>query len=225
MITAAHVLADVVNIRGKLSVMPSDLVADANVLYWCYYRNFPSLAYARGRSATPPQAPIYSAFWPRAQQAKTRCHVVAATLGEFAETAEYAELEAIWRTDSPRPQPDPMNPTTEFNARVCKFARYHYARLLQQVRKDVQTMIARILNDTLLLPQFPKVEDAQTHTQSEWLASSGDFPDAFLVATAKQQAVPHILSDDMDLATFAAITLYTANQKAIDAARIAGKLR
>ncbi len=150
---------------------------------------------------------------------------MAATLGEFARTAEFAEFETIWRTDSPRPQPDPLNPTTEFNARVCKFARYHYARLLQQIRKDVQAMIAKILNDALLLPQFPKVEDEQTQAQNEWLSSSGDFPDALLVATAKQQGVPHVLSDDMDLATFDSITLYTANQKTIDAARIAGKLK
>ncbi len=46
-----------------------------------------------------------------------------------------------------------------------------------------------------------------------------------LVATAKQRGVPFILSDDMDLATFAASTLDTANPKTIDAARIAGKLK
>jgi hypothetical protein len=104
MITAAHILADVVDIRGKLAAMPSDLVADANVLYWEYYSNFPLLGYARGRPATPPQAPIYASFWRRAKQTKTRFLVIAATLGEFAETAEHGELEAIWRTDSPRPQ-------------------------------------------------------------------------------------------------------------------------
>ncbi len=86
-------------------------------------------------------------------------------------------------------------------------------------------MIDAILHNTLLLPQFPTVQDEQTQAQNEWLNSSGDYPDAVLVATAKQHGVPFVLSDDMDLATFAGITLYTANPKTIDAARIAGKLK
>jgi hypothetical protein len=59
---------------------------------------------------------------------------------------------------------------------------------------------------------------------NEWLTANGDFPDAVLVATGKRQGLTHIMSDDADLATFAGITLYTGNQKTINAARIAGKL-
>jgi hypothetical protein len=59
----------------------------------------------------------------------------------------------------------------------------------------------------------------------EWRSSWGDFPDAVMIGTAKRQAKPHVLSDDMDIATFAGITLYTANPRAILAAATAGKLR
>ncbi len=59
MINPMHVQADVVDLRGKLSVMPSDLVADANVLYWTFYTNFPFLSLARGRPASPPRAPLF----------------------------------------------------------------------------------------------------------------------------------------------------------------------
>jgi hypothetical protein len=76
-----------------------------------------------------------------------------------------------------------------------------------------------------LLGQFPTADDELAGAAGEWLTSSGDFPDAILVATARWQGLLHILSDDMDLATFSGIALYTANQKTIDAARIAGKLK
>jgi hypothetical protein len=59
----------------------------------------------------------------------------------------------------------------------------------------------------------------------EWRYSCGDYPDAVMIASAKQQSKPHLLSDDIDIATFPGITLYTANLKTINAASAAGKLR
>jgi hypothetical protein len=145
-------------------------------------------------------------------------------LGEFAKLAEYAELEMMWGTDPSPPQPDPANPVTHFDALVCKFARYHYAAHLNTIRRSVGSMIATLRVLVGLLGQFPTAEDEQTEAVNEWQASHGDFPDAVLVATARRQGLTHIVSDDMDLATFAGITLHTANQKTIDAARLAGKL-
>jgi hypothetical protein len=68
------------------------------------------------------------------------------------------------------------------------------------------------------------VDDEQAHAITAWETSCGDFPDATFVVTAQQQSRLGILSDDTDLATFAGITLYTANQKTISAAKAAGKL-
>ncbi len=131
----------------------------------------------------------------------------------------------VWLTDPARPQPDPANPVTQFDPRVCKFARYHYAANLGAIRRSVQSMIASARTLVSLLTQFPTADDEQARAAGDWLTSSGDFPDAILVATARRQGLLHILSDDMDLATFSGITLYTANQKTVDAARMAGKLR
>ena len=75
-----------------------------------------------------------------------------------------------------------------------------------------------------LLPCWPAAEDEHDETLKEWLSSAGDFGDAALVAGAKYARVPHVLADDIDLLTFDALTVYTANQRAISAARAAGTL-
>ena len=225
MITPALVQAQVVDIRKPASATPADLVTDANILYWVFYPNFASLAYAGGRQPFAYQAAEYPRYWQRAAKAGTQFHVAVATLGEFAKAAEYAELEAIWLTDSPKPQPDPSNPVTQFDARLCKFARYHYSGQLGMVRRAVETMIASIRKSVELLPQFATPEDLQNHSIGEWLPSCGDFPDSVMIASAKQQSKPYILSDDTDIATFPGITVYTANQRTVAAASAAGKLR
>jgi hypothetical protein len=195
------------------------------VLYWVFYPNFSSLQYAGGRQPQAYQVTEYPRYWQRAARAKTQFHVVAANLGEFAKAAEYAELEAIWLTDSLMPQPDPANPVQQFDPRVCKFARYHYSSQLAMFRKGVEAMMASIRKSVALVPQFPLAEDLEKSALVEWRQSCGDFADAVMIASAKQQAKAHILSEDMDVATFAGITLYTANQRTIAAAAAAGKLR
>ena len=61
---------------------------------------------------------------------------------------------------------------------------------------------------------------------AEWCASAGDFGDAVTVAQAKFMLRPlSVLSDDMDLATFDGITLYTANNRVISEAKQFGTLR
>jgi hypothetical protein len=224
MITPSLVQAQVVDVRTVAAAIPPDLILDANVLYWHFYTNFSLLQYAGGRMPLYYQLTTYAAYWRRAKKAGTCFHATATNIGEFAKLAGYAELETMWRTDSSLPQPDPANPVTEFDPRVCKFARYHYAGHLNKVRTSVQAMIALVRLEVNLLAVFPTAEDEQTEATNEWLTAHGDFPDAVLVATARPQGLLDILSDDMDLATFAGVTLYTANQKTVDAARIAGKL-
>ena len=225
MITPALVQAEVVDIRNPASVAPLDMAVDANVLYWVFYPNFSSLHYASGRPPLHYQVSDYPRYWQRADRARTQFHAVTATLGEFAKAAEYAELEAIWLTDPSSPQPDPAKPVSQFDPRVCKFARYHYSGQMVTVRKGVETMLASVRKSVALLPQFLTADDTQNHSMGEWRLSCGDFPDAVMVASAKAQSKPHILSDDIDIATFPGITLYTANLKTINAASAAGKLR
>lgn len=201
------------------------MVMDANVLYWIFYRNFSSLSYAGGRHPSSYQLTNYRNYWRRGTNAKTRFQVVAATLGEFAKTAEYAELETIWNTDPVRPQPDPNNPVTQFDPRVCKFARYHYSRRLGSVRRAIEGMIVSLRNLVHCLPLFPTSNDLHAESMIDWQGSCGDFPDAMIIASAKRHSKANILSDDMDIATFPGITLYTANRNTIRAASAAGKLR
>jgi hypothetical protein len=225
MITPALVHADVVDVRKPGAPAPSDFVVDANVLYWLFYGNFSSLSYAGGRLPFSYQLAEYPKYWRRAATLGAQFHMVAATLGEFAKAVEYADLEAIWLTDPSCPQPDPANPVSQFDPRTCKFARYHYSSQLAMVRKGVETMIASVRKSVGLLADFPTPDDQQDQSMGEWLPSAGDFPDAVMIASAKQQSIAHILSDDMDIATFAGVTLYTANLKTINAASAAGKLR
>ncbi len=75
-----------------------------------------------------------------------------------------------------------------------------------------------------LVPLFPSVPDQHEKPLGEWLTSAGDFADATMVSSAKHNGISYILSDDVDLATFAGITVLTANQRTIDAAKAAGKL-
>jgi hypothetical protein len=199
-------------------------VADANVLYWRFYSNFPSVQYAGGRQPAHYQISLYPAYWNRATAQGTSFHVTPATLAEFAKAAEYAELETIWLTDPNPPQPDPANPVSQFTPVVCKLARYHYGRQLPSIRQAVERMITYALQKVKLLGQFPTADDQHARSLQEWRPSCGDFTDAIIVATAKEFGMPHILSDDMDLATFAGITLYTANARTIQSATAAGKL-
>jgi hypothetical protein len=224
MTTAALVQARVVDIRDPKSPTPARLVADANVLFWVFYPNFAALQYAGGRLPLSYRARHYRAYRARAAKARTEFFTALATLGEFAKTAEYAELEAVWLTDPSKPQPDPAKPVTQFDPRVCKFARYHYAVQLPKIRGDVESMAAAVRKSVALLPQFPTSEDHQNAAAQEWRPSCGDLPDAALVALARRQGVADVLCDDMDLATFAGVTVYTANRRTIDAARAAGKL-
>ncbi len=224
MIPASCVKANVIDIRKRTVTPPPQLAPDANVLYWQFYYNFSSLRYAGGKQPHFYQLNCYPAFWRQAASTGTTFHVTPTTLGEFARTAEYAELETIWLTDPFRPQPDPSRPVTQFDPRVCKFARYHYARQLGNVRSAVGAMVTSVRKVVSLLSQFPTAEDLQKSALQEWQTSSGDFSDAFLVASARYAGILSILYDDMDLATFDGVTLFTANQQTITAASAAGKL-
>jgi hypothetical protein len=224
MITAAHVQANVVNIGNQASALPPRLVADANILYWVFYPNFASLTYAGGRVPLSYQTSTYPACWVRAAQAGCQFFTANATLGEFAKVSEYAELEARWLTDPSRPQPDPANPVTRFDARVCKFARYHGAASLGVIRRGIEIVIASMLKSVALLDLFGSAMAQHNQAVSAWLPSLADFPDTVLIASALNQGVDCILSDDTDFATFPGIRLYTANRRTIAAARTAGKL-
>jgi len=223
MISPAHIKADVVDIRLPSPAIPADLVVDANVLYWVFYPNFVGLRLAGGQS--PRQLSRYDRYWKLAANARARFHAASATVAEFVKTAEHAELEAVWLTDPSAPQPNNAQPVTRFDPRVCKFARYHYVSLLATIRDNVESMVASLRKSVTLLPQLATSEAAHDQSIAEWKSSCGDLPDAMMVASGKSRTISAFLSDDSDIATFAGITLYTANGAVVNAARTVGRLR
>lgn len=226
MITSAHVQATVVDIAHRSAPLPPSLVADANILYWIFYPNFAALAAAGGRGPLQYQLRDYPAFWSRAARSGCKFLTANATIGEFAKVSEHSELEALWLWEptASRPHPDPARPSSKFDPRVCKAARYYFASQVPGIRSDIEVSIASIRKSVTLLDLPPNASGLHSQSRTAWLDSLGDFPDAVLVSSALAQGITCILSDDADLATFPGITLYTSNLRAVSAARAAKKL-
>lgn len=213
------VRAKVVDIRRPGRQPPSQAAVDASVLYFLYYPNFTALSAAGGRLPLPYQLQDYARWFAAALRGGTSFYAHPMTCGEFARAAEYAELEAFWVSSPTRPSGQAFSPN------VCKQVRYAQPpAFLAGVRRRAEGYVRSMRKVVGLLPLRPAAEDERDEQMKEWLSSAGDFGDAALVAGAKYARVPHVLADDIDLLTFDAITVYTANQRAIAAARAAGAL-
>ena len=219
MITAAHVRADVIDVRSNSVSLPDDLLVDANVLYWVFYPHFSSLNNAGGNIPNPYQTQAYPSVWKRAANDGCSFLTTSNALFEFAKLVEFAELETHWLLD-----PDIQKPLAKSGHFPMKPCRYHYSTQLAVIRQDVEKWISGLLGAVALLHQFPTSNLEYSASLAAWLPSVGDFPDASLVAAGVQQGFTNILSDDGDLATFSGISLYTANSKALSVAQSANRL-
>lgn len=217
------VKAEVVDIRDRSLPLPRSVVADANVLYIIHY-DFTDLASAGGRPPTRHQNRHYPAWWKRAAADGVTLCTSGPSLFEFVHLIERTELEIVWRMDPSSPELDPDSPGQDFSAKYAKVVRYLYHEHLQTLREGVETTLQSLKKNVHVLPQVGQDEQAVSLAVREWVTSTADFGDAALVATAKRAGMPRIVSDDSDLVSFGGITLYTANQKALDAAGQAGKL-
>ena len=101
---------------------------------------------------------------------------------------------------------------------------HQYADRLGKIRQDALSFLQSARKTVDLLPSTRKAPDALDHAKAEWGQSAGDFGDALMVAVAKEATIRNVLADDIDLLTFDGITVYTANQTAIQDAKAAGKL-
>ncbi len=217
MVTGSAVKASVVDITSKQSQLPKHAVVDANVLYFVFYPNFNQLFRVGGTQ--PRQLPNYQGWWKRALQNGTKFFASSYVFGEFLNTVEHAELEADWLADPTTPK------GASFNSRECKQARYDNIPRLPTIRSNALAVLASARKKVDLMPKFGTSESEIAQFASEWSNSTGDFGEAVLVANCKMiPSYCHVVSDDADLVTFDGITLYTANQKAITAAKDAGKL-
>jgi hypothetical protein len=227
MTTPNQVRSFVIDIRSaNTSSLPRQIVADTNVLYWLFYPNFGSLQSSGAGSPRPYQLREYNRFWTIATRASASLCTSVFNLGELAKVIEYAELEMCWRTDPNPPQLDPNVPSTNFSPQICKMCRYHYASHRAAIRGTIEQILASVKKNVSLIPCFRSSDQEYERAMAEWCSSAGDFGDAVTVAQSKLMLrAPYLLSDDVDLATFDGITLYTANSRIISDAAQSGALR
>jgi hypothetical protein len=225
--TSNQVRSLVIDVRAaNMSPLPRQIVADTNVLYWLFYPNFASLQSSGGNSPSPYQRREYPRFWAKATRAGASFCTSVFNLGELAKVVEHSELEMFWRNDPNPPQFDPNNPSSSFSPQLCKLSRYHYGSQRPAVRQQIEQTLASVKKNVPLMPCFRSSDDEYARAMIEWMSSAGDFGDAVAVAQSKLTLrAPYVLSDDMDLATFDGITLYTANIRIISDAAQNGMLR
>ncbi|MFI5455286.1 MAG: hypothetical protein ACHRXM_07515 [Isosphaerales bacterium] len=217
MFPARLVKATVVDIRKGGTRYPRTVVADANVLYFVYY-DFTALDSARVTLPRHYQLQQYPKWWKKAkEQGVTFCSSLA-ILSEFVQLVERMELHCLWETDPQRPELDSENPGQAFSPKYLKTLRYHYHDHLSRVRADVMTVLRSVRKDVELLPRVREDPDPFDATTQAWLSSIAEIGDAAMVAEARRAGPVHVVSDDADLLSFDGITLYTANQRAVDAA-------
>lgn len=222
-----QIKSQVVDITKVNSSFPRDLVVDANVLYWVFFPSFNQLQRAGGNTPKPNQLNDYQKFWAKASTNKTAFVSNPVVLGEFAKLAEHAVIETKWLQDPAKPKPPFAEAGAQFNPGICKFARYHYGQTgdLPDIRNDVKIALDSVRKNVGLLPRFSTSADEHDKAVGEWGQSCSDYFDSLLVASAKMQRKTNLLSDDMDIATFDGVTLYTANRRLIELARRGGKLK
>jgi hypothetical protein len=217
MIPEQLVKASVVDIRKGGARYPRTVVADANVLYFIYY-DFTTLTNAGVTLPLHYQRQHYPKWWKRAKEQGVTLCSSGTSLSEFVQLVERMELQSLWVTDPQRPELDPENPGQAFSPRFAKKLRYHYHDRLSRVRADAMTVLRFVQKDVEILPRLRKDTDAFVDMTQAWQSSFADIGDAAMVSEARRAGLVHIVSDDADLLTFDGITLFTANQHAIDAA-------
>jgi hypothetical protein len=214
MLTPRMVKASVVDITRPIALYPKRITIDAQVLYFIHYPNFAHLEQIGVQIPTAFKTAAYGKFIKQAVAAQTNLTTACITFTELIRTIEHAELELLFLTDP--------NASGDFRR---KEARYRYAANLQVTRGKVLTIVNVVRKTVDVLPMHKFGSQEFTDAAQKWEPSLTDFPDATLVATASQQAIYDILSDDQDLVSIEGITVYTANKTAVNAAHAANKLR
>ena len=215
MLQPAQVKSQVIDIRKLAAPIPRCAAVDANVLYFCQYPNFGQLQIAGGNTPKAYQLTVYPKWWANALKGKCNLATSIATLGEFLQLVEHAELETFWRTD-------PSRVGVDFSKKV---ARYGYAAHLATIRQSALTAVASIEKSVALFPKLavPPSDDFSAINQ-EWVGSYGDYPDAVLIAQARAGGIKAVVTDDIDFLTFDGLIVHTANNNAVQVAQAAGQL-
>jgi hypothetical protein len=194
------VRAQIVDIRADTPKDSDVFLVDTNAWYWLFYSR-------ASVSRTPAQA-NYPSYLKAAIGAKSTLHCYGLTFAELAHNIEKAEREIY---------ADRANKTIS-----TKDFRYDY----QNERRKVVSLISDTWADVLSVSTMLDLDMDSDFMQSALtlFPSVGlDGYDLFMAEAALKAGVMQIVTDDGDYATVPGLTIFTANQRVIQAAQAAGK--
>jgi len=195
------VRAQIVDIRADAPKDTDRFLVDTNAWYWLFYPR-------ASQNLSVSQA-LYPDYLSRALAAKATLHCSALSFAELAHNIEKTERE-IYASQANR-----TISTKDF--------RYDYANQ----RRKVVTLITETWADVMSISTLLDMEIGTDLMQSALtlFPSVGlDGYDLFMAEAARAAGMTQIVTDDGDYATVPGLTVFTANQKVIQAAQAAGKL-
>jgi predicted nucleic acid-binding protein len=195
------VRAQIVDIRADTPKDSDVFLVDTNAWYWLFY--------SRASVSLSPAQANYPGYLKAALSAKSMLHCYGLTFAELAHNIEKAEREIY---------ADRANKTIS-----TKDYRYDY----QNERRKVVTLISETWADVLSASTMLDLDMDNEFMRSAMtlFPSVGlDGYDLFMAEAALKAGVTQIVTDDGDYATVHGLTIFTANQRVIHAAQVAGKL-
>lgn len=202
---ALTVRAQVVDIRADAPKDSDVFLVDTNAWYWLFYT----------RASLAPSAPLayqlsdYPAYLKAAIGAGSLLHSFALTFAELAHNIEKAERE--------------INETQLGKPIQTKSFRHDYPNQ----RRKVTSLICDTWADVLSVSEMLDMDLNSAFMQpvlSLFPSVGLDGYDVFMAEAALKAGVTQVITDDGDYATVPGLTVFTANQRVVQAAHGSGKL-
>lgn len=206
---AGSIKAEVADIR--IAPIPSEggVLVDTNVLYFSYYDRFSQLE-TLGEGPSKYQTSVYSPFLKGLLSSGVKGFVHRIGLYEFSRTVETAELQILYcekmgvsHVDRERFRP--------------KELRTQHLKDWKEIQQRIVIYLHSIVKTFQLLNPSAAIDVMAAEFLLEWKDSLGDVGDAMMIAEAKREGIKAVLSDDVDIATFREIRLYTGNSTVLQA--------
>ncbi len=201
------VKATVVDLRGDTAKATDRIYVDTNAWFWTAYSNVQF-------SATPPkqnQTQEYPAFLKRVLNMGGQLHWCGLSLSELAHLIERTEYDIYCKATAAM-----LNP---------KEFRHNLPAERTRVVQEIQTAWGAIESMAGCL-NAPEINAALTTAALQDFAQLPvDGYDLFAIRALQAAGITQVVSDDGDFCSVPGITLFTANQNVINAARAQKKFR
>jgi hypothetical protein len=199
------VRGQVIDIRADNPKDTDRFLVDTNAWYWLFY---PRVSQAPS-SPLSHQLADYPSYIKKALGNKATLHCYALTFAELAHNIEKAEREIYENQAAKKIRP--------------KEFRHDYVNQ----RRKIIGLITDTWADVMSVSNLLDMELSTTFMQSAlslYPAVGLDGYDLFMAEAAFKTGVVQIITDDADFATVSGLTVFTSNQKVIQAASSANKL-